>query len=167
LPHDSSSSISRLNLWATARSSRKCSIPSLPSADPRSRPHPWVDIATSPTTRSPQMVDHNAPRDDSGSMLLQQHRREGRPPWARPPADEEADICLWRVENKLNPHSIKSGLANHYFHVVTTDPGSIPGEHLFQDFFGSGGGREKMFLNKKKHNFRRVFVKKQSAVSPN
>jgi hypothetical protein len=50
-----------------------------------------------------------------GSELLQQHRQEGQPPQARPPADKEADLHLWLVENKLDPHSFKFGLANHLF----------------------------------------------------
>jgi hypothetical protein len=85
-----------------------------------------------------------------GSKLLQQHRREGRPPRARPSADEEADFRLWLVENKSNPHSFKFRLLDHWIVATTlllylSGQGSIPRAHLFGDFLGvREGGSQKI-----------------------
>jgi hypothetical protein len=101
-----------------------------------------------------------------GSELLQQHRQEGRPPRARHPVDEEAGLRHYLIENKSNPHSIKSGSANHMLPCRYSTRDQSLGL-IFWGIFRSEGGREIRFLEETKHNFRGVFVKKQSATSSN
>jgi hypothetical protein len=76
-----------------------------------------------------------------GSKLLQRHQQEGQPPQARPPADEEADFRHWLVENKLNPHSIKSGSANHWLPCYYSTRDRSLGRTFFIIF--QEGGRER------------------------
>jgi hypothetical protein len=94
-----------------------------------------------------------------GSKLLQKHQREGQPPLAQPPADEEAEFRLWLVENKLNPHSIKSESANHWLPCYYSTRDRSLGRTFFYNFWG-GRKREIRFSKENEHNFRAVFTKK-------
>jgi hypothetical protein len=110
-------------------------------------------LISRPTRRphAPQIMGRSAPHDDA---------RERPPPVAptRRPASPRSDLHLWLVENKSNPHSIKSRLTNHWLPCRYSTQYRSLGT-LFLGIFGSEGGREIRFSKEKKNNFRGAFAK--------
>jgi hypothetical protein len=88
-----------------------------------------------------------------------QHWREGWPPRAQAPADEEVDLRLLLVENKSNPSSIKSRSANQWLQHRYLIRDRSMGRTFLVFFFKIEGERDIRFSKEKKHNFRGAFAK--------